>query len=104
MESDIPPAGFQREASAHFSGRKHKGFLSWEEYAHSVGPLMNGSVSSSPTSPALNLTCKTLSQEQKNVLRWEEPGGPREEVEEGRAGLGGKGGAEVGEGKGAGWV
>lgn len=59
---------------------------------------MNGSVSSSPAgpSPTPNPMCKTLSQEQKNVLRWEEPGGPREKVGEGRAGLGGKGGAEEG--------
>ena len=51
---------------------------------------MNGSVSFSPAgpSPTPNPMCKTLSQEQKNVLRWEEPGGPREEVGEGRAGWG----------------
>ena len=58
---------------------------------------MNGSVSSTPTgpSPTPNPMCKTLSQEQKNVLRWEELGGPREEGGEGRAGRGVKGGAEV---------
>lgn len=63
---------------------------------------MNGSVSSplaSPT-PHPNLTGKTLSQEQKTVLRWEEPGGNPEKRwgrEKGwaGAGMGGKG-ARVG--------
>lgn len=65
-----------------------------EKHAHSVGPL-NGPVSSGLTSPHPHPQShwKTLSQEQKNVLRWEEPQGTRRggAGEEGRGWGGGKG-------------